>query len=64
MKLGQTHGGKGSARRNTDDKKYAENWDKIFGKHKQDQDRYAEQLKNNGVEPANKKHYGEDIEKE
>jgi hypothetical protein len=28
----QTHGGKGSARRNANDKAYADNWDKIFGK--------------------------------
>lgn len=62
MKHGQTHGGKGSSRRNTNDKKYADNWEKIFGKNKSDQDRYAEQLKNNGVEPANKKHYGEQDE--
>ena len=31
MKYKQTHGGKGSARRNADDKAYADNWDKIFG---------------------------------
>lgn len=28
----QWHGGKGSQRRNADDKAYADNWDKIFGK--------------------------------
>ena len=32
MKHGQTHGGKGSTRRNVDDKAYADNWEKIFGK--------------------------------
>ena len=34
-KHGQTHGGKGSARRNANDKAYADNWDKIFGKEKE-----------------------------
>ena len=29
---GQTHGGKGSAQRNTDSKKFAANYDAIFGK--------------------------------
>ena len=29
---GQTHGGKGSAQRPTDPKKYADNYDAIFGK--------------------------------
>lgn len=29
---GQTHGGKGSARRNANDHLYAEGWDRIFGK--------------------------------
>ena len=28
----QWHGGKGSQRRNANDKAYADNWDKIFGK--------------------------------
>ena len=32
MKKSNWHGGKGSGRRNSqDDKKYADNWDKIFG---------------------------------
>ena len=35
MKHGQTHGGKGSSRRNADDKAYADNWDKIFKKEKE-----------------------------
>ena len=30
----QWHGGKGSKRRNSDEKLYAENWEKIFGKEK------------------------------
>ena len=60
MKNSNWHGGKGSGRRSSqDDAKYADNWEKIFGKNKQDQDRYTELLKNNGVEPANKKHYGD-----
>lgn len=32
----QWHGGKGSQRRNTNDKAYADNWDKIFNKSKKD----------------------------
>ena len=28
------HGGKGSKRRNSDEKLYADNWEKIFGKKK------------------------------
>ena len=28
------HGGKGSKRRNSDEKTYADNWEKIFGKKK------------------------------
>jgi len=28
----QWHGGKGSQRRNANDKAYGDNWDKIFGK--------------------------------
>lgn len=31
----QWHGGKGSARRNTNNKAYADNWDKIFGNKNQ-----------------------------
>jgi len=35
MKKSNWHGGKGSGRRNSqDDKKYADNWDKIFGDKK------------------------------
>lgn len=30
-KLGQTHGGKGSARRGGNEDAYAEGWDRIFG---------------------------------
>ncbi len=33
---GQTHGGKGSAQRKTDLKKFANNYDAIFGKKKAD----------------------------
>ena len=32
MATGQTHGGKGSATRPTDKKKYEDNWDAIFGR--------------------------------
>ena len=35
MKKSNWHGGKGSGRRSSqDDKKYSDNWDKIFGKPK------------------------------
>ena len=34
MATGQTHGGKGSAARPTDKKKYEDNYDAIFGKKK------------------------------
>lgn len=54
------HGGKGSTQRPVDKQKFDANWDEIFGKHKKDQERYAEQLRTRGVEPPNKKHYGED----
>ena len=43
MKKSNWHGGKGSQRRNTNDKAYADNWDKIFGK-KSDSHRLKEQL--------------------
>ena len=32
----QTHGGKGSKQRPTDQQKYRDNWDAIFGKNKED----------------------------
>jgi hypothetical protein len=32
MKKSNWHGGKGSGRRGSDDKKYAKNWEEIFGK--------------------------------
>ena len=34
---GQTHGGKGSAQRKTDQKKFAANWDAIYNKNTQSQ---------------------------
>ena len=35
MKKSNWHGGKGSGRRSSqDDSKYADNWEKIFGKHR------------------------------
>ncbi len=39
MATGQTHGGKGSTTRPTDKKKYEDNWDAIFGKKKDKQDK-------------------------
>lgn len=61
MKNSNWHGGKGSGRRSgQDDSAYAHNWEKIFGnKHKRDQDKYSEQLRQRGVEPPSKKHYGD-----
>ena len=32
MKKSNWHGGKGSARRGSNDQQYADNWEKIFGK--------------------------------
>ena len=40
MATGQTHGGKGSATRPTDKKKYEDNWDVIFGKKKEKEEVY------------------------
>ena len=40
MATGQTHGGKGSATRPTDKKKYEDNWDVIFGKKKEKEELY------------------------
>lgn len=59
MKKGEWEGGKGSSRRGSNDKTYRDNWDEIFRKNKQDNDRYLEQLRSNGIEPASKKHYGD-----
>lgn len=36
---GQWHGGKGSIQKNHDHKKYVDNWEKIFGKKKDDKNR-------------------------
>jgi hypothetical protein len=33
---GKWHGGKGSARKDKDNSKYAENWEKIFGNKKKE----------------------------
>ena len=46
MSSGQTHGGKGSATRPTDKKKYEDNYDAIFGKKnkdKQDKDKKSDE---------------------
>ena len=42
---GQTHGGKGSAQRPTDPKKYADNFDAIFGKKSKDKQKKEEKKK-------------------
>ena len=45
MAQGQTHGGKGSAVRPTDKKKYEDNWDAIFGKkHNKEFDNKIDEL--------------------
>lgn len=36
MSKGQWHGGKGSARKQSNEKKYADGWERIFGKTKKD----------------------------
>lgn len=64
MKSSNWHGGKGSARRDSDEQAYRDNWDKIFGKHKRDTEKYLDTLKKRGVESADKKHYGDTDEQE
>lgn len=60
MMSSQWHGGKGSApRKNADQQSYADNWDRIFGQHKRDTEKYLDTLKKRGVEPPHKKHYGD-----
>ena len=45
MKSSNWHGGKGSGRRSSqDDKKYSDNWDKIFGKVKQVNEKFPNTL--------------------
>jgi len=46
MAIGQTHGGKGSAVRPTDKKKFENNFDAIFGK-KKDKDKQDKDKKKN-----------------
>ena len=43
--MSQWHGGKGSKRRNSNEKKYQENWDKIF-KNKKKKEKKNELTKN------------------
>tara|TARA_R100001463_G_scaffold68685_1_gene122176 strand:+ start:1584 stop:1766 length:183 start_codon:yes stop_codon:yes gene_type:complete len=46
MKSSNWHGGKGSGRRSSqDDKKYSDNWDKIFGKVKEVNEKFEQTLK-------------------
>ena len=47
MAQGQTHGGKGSAVRPTDKKKFENNYDAIFGKQK-NKDKQEKEKKKNG----------------
>ena len=45
MKSSNWHGGKGSGRRSSqDDKKYSDNWDKIFGKVKEVNEKFEQTL--------------------
>tara|TARA_R100001510_G_C7521822_1_gene116992 strand:- start:436 stop:624 length:189 start_codon:yes stop_codon:yes gene_type:complete len=60
MKKSNWHGGKGSSRRISNEQAYRDNWDKIFNKHKKEIAEYSELLRQNGVEPPNKKHYGDE----
>jgi len=48
MAIGRTHGGKGSAVRPTDKKKFENNYDAIFGKKKKDKDKQDKEKKKNG----------------
>ena len=48
MATGQTHGGKGSAVRPTDKKKFENNYDAIFGKKKKNKDKQDKDKKKNG----------------
>ena len=60
MKMTKWAGGKGSTQRPVQDKKaFDQYWDNIFAKHKQDVAKYDKQLRERGVEPPNKKHYGD-----
>jgi len=43
MAIGQTHGGKGSGVRPTDKKKFENNYDAIFGKKKDKQEKEKKQ---------------------
>ena len=43
-KHGQHHGGKGSLPRPTDRKKFEENWDRIFGKKKKDEEEFDKNI--------------------
>lgn len=52
-------GGKGSQRRNSNEKAYSDGWEKIFGKHKKDIAEYEQTLRQRGVESPGKKHYGD-----
>jgi hypothetical protein len=54
MKHGQTHGGKGSARRNANDKAYGDNWDKIFKKEKAVYTEFNSTRKSEKPEPKSK----------
>lgn len=46
MKKSNWHGGKGSGRRGSDDKKYADNWEQIFGKPRDNISTRDKEIKN------------------
>lgn len=50
MAHGQWSGGKGSAQRPVDKKKYSDNWDAIFGKKETTKDRAEEETSQSRVE--------------
>jgi len=45
---GQWHGGKGSVQKPSNQDKYAENWDKIFGNKKVEEDQYPNRARPDG----------------
>jgi len=45
---GKWHGGKGSAPKQSNQDKYADNWDKIFGNKKGEKDQYPDRARPDG----------------
>ena len=55
MKKSNWHGGKGSGRRGSDDKKYGDNWEAIFGKPRQNINTRNKEVKNGETTDNNTK---------